>query len=42
LQDRRVRQWLDGVEPAWTVLNFDSCRQAPRAMRPRSQGRQTA
>ena len=26
LQDRQVRQRLDGVEPAWTVLTFDSCR----------------
>ena len=26
LQDRQVRQWLDGVEPAWTLLTFDSSR----------------
>jgi hypothetical protein len=26
LQDQRVRQWLDGVEPAWTLLTFDSLR----------------
>src|ERR1700682_5878125 len=26
LQDRQVRQWLDGVEPAWTLLTFDSLR----------------
>ena len=24
LQDERVQQWLDGVEPAWTLLTFDS------------------
>ena len=24
LQDRQARQWLDGVEPAWTMLTFDS------------------
>jgi hypothetical protein len=26
LRDTRVRQWLDGVEPAWTLLTFDSLR----------------
>jgi hypothetical protein len=26
LQDPQVRQWLDGVEPAWTVLTFESLR----------------
>jgi hypothetical protein len=26
LKDPRVRQWLDGVEPAWTLLTFDSLR----------------
>ena len=26
LQDPQVRQWLDGVEPAWTLLTFDSLR----------------
>jgi hypothetical protein len=26
LQDQRVQQWLDGVEPAWTLLTFDSLR----------------
>ena len=26
LRDPRVRQWLDGVEPAWTLLAFDSLR----------------
>ena len=24
LQDPQVRKWLDGVEPAWTLLTFDS------------------
>jgi hypothetical protein len=24
LQDRRVQGWLDGVEPAWTLLTFES------------------
>jgi hypothetical protein len=26
LRDTQVRQWLDGVEPAWTLLTFDSLR----------------
>jgi hypothetical protein len=26
LQDPQVRQWLDGVEPAWTLLSLDSLR----------------
>ena len=26
LQDPQVRKWLDGVEPAWTLLSFDSLR----------------
>jgi hypothetical protein len=26
LQDSQVRKWLDGVEPAWTLLTFDSLR----------------
>src|SRR4051812_43355427 len=26
LQDPQVRKWLDGVEPAWTLLIFDSLR----------------
>ena len=26
LQQPQVRQWLDGVEPAWTLLTFDSLR----------------
>src|SRR5260370_16994793 len=24
LQDPEVRRWLNGVEPAWTMLDFDS------------------
>ncbi len=35
LQDPQVRQWLDGVEPAWTLLAFDSLqalRQEPSAV----------
>jgi len=31
LQDQQVRQWLDGVEPAWTLLTFDSLRALRRA-----------
>src|SRR6476619_7111993 len=26
LRDPQVRKWLDGVEPAWTLLTFDSLR----------------
>ena len=26
LQDPQVRQWLDGVEPTWTLLTFDGLR----------------
>jgi hypothetical protein len=26
LLDRQVRAWLDGVEPAWTLLTFESLR----------------
>jgi hypothetical protein len=26
LRDSQVRQWLDGVEPAWTLLTFDTLR----------------
>src|SRR6266446_1686738 len=26
LRDQQVRQWLDGGEPAWTLLSFDSLR----------------
>jgi hypothetical protein len=36
LQDPQMRQWLDGVEPAWTLLTFDSLRalrQEPSASR---------
>jgi hypothetical protein len=35
LQDPQVRQWLDGVEPAWTLLTLDSflaLRQQPSAV----------
>src|SRR3954449_4374086 len=34
LQDAQVRQWLDGIEPAWTLLTLDSLqalRQEPSA-----------
>src|SRR5947207_7859336 len=36
LQDPQVRQWLDGVEPAWTLLSLDSLRalrQEPSAVK---------
>jgi hypothetical protein len=26
LQDQQVRRWLNGVEPAWTLLTFDGLR----------------
>jgi hypothetical protein len=26
LQDPQIRGWLDGIEPAWTVLTFESLR----------------
>ena len=26
LQDQQVRKWLDGVDPAWTLLTFESLR----------------
>jgi hypothetical protein len=26
LQEPQVRQWLDGIEPAWTLLTFESLR----------------
>ena len=26
LQDPQVREWLDGVEPAWTLMTFESLR----------------
>jgi hypothetical protein len=35
LRDPQVRQWLDGIEPAWTLLTFDSLlalRQEPSAV----------
>ena len=38
LQDPQVRQWLDGVEPAWTLLTFDSL----RALRQEPSASQTA
>ena len=38
LQDQQVRQWLDGVEPAWTLLTFDSL----RALRRQPSARQNA
>jgi hypothetical protein len=38
LQDAQVRQWLDGVEPAWTLLTFDSL----RALRQEPSASQTA
>ena len=38
LQDQQVRQWLDGVEPVWTLLTFDSL----RALRREPSARQNA
>lgn len=38
LQDSLVRQWLNGIEPAWTVLAFDSL----RALRQEPSGDQSA
>jgi hypothetical protein len=38
LQDPQVRKWLDGVEPAWTLLTFDSL----RALRQEPSARQAA
>jgi hypothetical protein len=35
VQDPQMRKWLDGVEPAWTLLTFDSLlalRQEPSAV----------
>src|SRR3954468_12062039 len=26
LQNPEVSRWLNGIEPAWTMLNFDSCK----------------
>ena len=38
LRDSLVRQWLNGIEPAWTVLAFDSL----RALRQEPSGDQSA
>ena len=38
LQDPQVRQWLDGVEPAWMLLTFESL----RALRHKPSAIQTA
>ena len=38
LQNPQVRQWLDGVEPAWTLLTFESL----RALRQEPSAAQTA
>src|SRR5262245_5056448 len=38
LQDPQVREWLDGVEPAWTLLTFESL----RALRHEPSAAQTA
>jgi hypothetical protein len=38
LQDQQVRQWLNGVEPAWTLLTIDSL----RALRREPSARQDA
>ena len=38
LHDPQVRKWLDGVEPAWTLLTFDSL----RALRQEPSAAQTA
>src|SRR5205823_5664808 len=38
LQDPRVRQWLDGIEPAWTLLTFNGL----RALREEPSAGQTA
>ena len=38
LQDPRVQGWLDGVEPAWTLLTFESL----RALRREPSAAQTA
>src|ERR1700686_5123583 len=37
LRDTQVRQWLDGVEPAWMLLTFESL----RALRQEPSGPQT-
>jgi hypothetical protein len=39
LRDPQVRQWLGGVEPAWTLLTLDglrALRQEPSAVQPLS------
>ena len=38
VQDPQIRKWLDGVEPAWTLLTFDSL----RALRQEPSAAQTA
>ena len=38
LQDPQVWQWLDGIEPAWTLLTFDGL----RALRQEPSAGQTA
>jgi hypothetical protein len=38
LEDPQVRQWLDGVEPAWMLLTFESL----RALRHKPSAIQTA
>src|SRR6478735_11824990 len=38
LRDTQVQRWLDGVEPAWTLLTFDSL----RALRPEPSADATA
>src|SRR5262249_29244513 len=38
LQDSQIRDWLDGVEPDWTVLTFESL----RALRREPSAAQTA
>jgi hypothetical protein len=38
LRDPQVREWLDGVEPAWTLLTFESL----RALRQEPSATQTA
>jgi hypothetical protein len=43
LQDPRVQGWLDGVEPAWTLLTFESLlalRHEPSAVQSAIQDRQ--
>jgi hypothetical protein len=41
LQDPQVQGWLDGVEPAWTLLTFESLlalRHEPSAVQTAIQG----